>query len=109
MLTKVSCCVLLFATQTPSESGKDKSGKVEEEDEEDEAVEPAPVMRLLKANSPEWPFMVVGAVFAAGYGMTMPIFSIIFSSMLKVSAARCPRLSCLVVLPIFLNSSSYHL
>ena len=54
-------------------------------DEEDDALPPPPVIRVLKMNSPEWPFLLIGALSAAAAGIAMPAFAIIFSRLLRVS------------------------
>lgn len=50
-----------------------------------EEVEPAPVRRILKYNISEWPYILVGALCAAINGAVTPIYSLLFSQILKVS------------------------
>ncbi|XP_062966992.1 bile salt export pump isoform X1 [Cynocephalus volans] len=58
------------------EDRKDKAIPVEEE------VESAPVRRILKFNTPEWPYMLAGTVGAAINGTVTPFFAFLFSQML---------------------------
>ncbi|XP_062514381.1 ATP-dependent translocase ABCB1-like [Corticium candelabrum] len=61
-------------------------------DEEDDALPPPPVIRVLKMNSPEWPFLLIGALSAAAAGIAMPAFAIIFSRLLRVFAEDCEQM-----------------
>lgn len=63
----------------------------EEEEGEEEAVEPAPVARILKYNAPEWPYMVFGSIGAAVNGGVNPVYSLLFSQILAVSFICCQR------------------
>ena len=54
-------------------------------EEEDELVEPAPVARILKYNTPEWPYMLFGSLGAAINGGVNPVYSLLFSQILAVS------------------------
>ena len=57
-------------------------GVVEEETEE---VPPAPpFIRIAKMNAPEWKYLLVGVLGAAGAGVIVPAFSIIFARLLRV-------------------------
>nr|XP_034351500.1 bile salt export pump isoform X2 [Arvicanthis niloticus] len=47
-----------------------------------EGVEPAPVRRILKFNTPEWHYMLVGALCAAINGAVTPIYCLLFSQIL---------------------------
>uniref|UniRef100_A0A8C6NL31 Bile salt export pump n=1 Tax=Nothobranchius furzeri TaxID=105023 RepID=A0A8C6NL31_NOTFU len=51
---------------------------------EDGLVEPAPVARILKYNSPEWPYMLFGSLGAAVNGGVNPVYSLLFSQILAV-------------------------
>uniref|UniRef100_A0A8C6N039 Bile salt export pump n=1 Tax=Mus spicilegus TaxID=10103 RepID=A0A8C6N039_MUSSI len=53
-----------------------------------EEVEPAPVRRILKYNISEWPYILVGALCAAINGAVTPIYSLLFSQILKVKQQR---------------------
>ena len=59
----------------------------EVEEEEEEPVEPAPVARILKYNSPEWPYMLFGSFGAAVNGGVNPVYSLLFSQILAVRMA----------------------
>ena len=51
----------------------------------EEDVEPAPVRRILKMNSQEWPYMVVGVIAAMGNGVFPLVFAMILGEILNVS------------------------
>uniref|UniRef100_A0A7N6BKU6 Bile salt export pump n=1 Tax=Anabas testudineus TaxID=64144 RepID=A0A7N6BKU6_ANATE len=57
----------------------------QQDDEEEELVEPAPVARILKYNLPEWPYMLFGSVGAAINGGVNPVYSLLFSQILTFS------------------------
>ena len=48
-------------------------------------MEPGPVMRVLRYNRPEWPYMLLGSLGAAVNGSVNPIYAILFSQILGVS------------------------
>uniref|UniRef100_A0A6J0T9D9 Bile salt export pump n=1 Tax=Pogona vitticeps TaxID=103695 RepID=A0A6J0T9D9_9SAUR len=50
--------------------------------DEEEAIEPAHVTRILKYNAPEWPYMVIGSVGAAVNGAVSPLYALLFSQVL---------------------------
>uniref|UniRef100_A0A452GPE0 Bile salt export pump n=1 Tax=Gopherus agassizii TaxID=38772 RepID=A0A452GPE0_9SAUR len=54
----------------------------DQSDTEEEEVEPAPVTRILKYNSPEWPYMLFGSVGAAMNGAVNPLYALLFSQIL---------------------------
>nr|AID66618.1 P-glycoprotein [Anadara sativa] len=61
--------------------------KKDEKDEEKETLEESEkpnFFRILKANKPEWPFIVMGLFGSAISGGTMPTFAIFFSEMINV-------------------------
>jgi hypothetical protein len=39
-------------------------------------------IRLLRMNQKEWPYIFLGALAAAGNGVVMPLFAVIFSSLI---------------------------
>jgi ATP-binding cassette subfamily B (MDR/TAP) protein 1 len=43
-----------------------------------------PLTRLLKLNTPEWPYFVAGAFSSAGLGFTMPGFALALSSIISI-------------------------
>ncbi|XP_048341989.1 bile salt export pump isoform X2 [Sphaerodactylus townsendi] len=47
-----------------------------------EEVEPADVTRILKYNAPEWPYMVLGSLGAAGNGAVNPLYALLFSQII---------------------------
>ncbi|KAK3736374.1 hypothetical protein QZH41_006151 [Actinostola sp. cb2023] len=60
-----------------------KKEKIVEED-----VEPAPVRRILKMNSQEWPYMVVGVIAAMGNGVFPLVFAMILGEILNATGLR---------------------
>lgn len=56
------------------------------EEDADETEETAPVLRILKYNKPEWPYMLLGSLGAAVNGSVNPIYAILFSQILGVRA-----------------------
>ncbi|XP_077175914.1 bile salt export pump isoform X1 [Paroedura picta] len=48
----------------------------------EEEVEPANVTRILKYNAPEWPYMVLGSLGAAGNGAVNPLYALLFSQII---------------------------
>nr|XP_057907406.1 bile salt export pump-like [Doryrhamphus excisus] len=71
-----------------SQADKSKDATPEEEDEE--PVEPAPVARILKYNSPEWPYMLFGSLGAAVNGGVNPVYSLLFSQILATFSVTDP-------------------
>ena len=61
---------------------KDKDGKEVILEEE---VEPAPVMRIIKMNLAEWPYLLFGSVAAALNGLYPFAFALVLSEILAVS------------------------
>jgi Na+/melibiose symporter-like transporter len=60
-----------------------KETKDAEEAEEAEAEDEEPkagLWRLMRENSPEWFYIIIGALCACGMGAVMPIFAVIFSA-----------------------------
>uniref|UniRef100_UPI00358FF9D4 bile salt export pump n=1 Tax=Myxine glutinosa TaxID=7769 RepID=UPI00358FF9D4 len=53
-----------------------------QDDEEEEYVPPASMIRILKYNSPEWSYMLIGAFGAAINGGINPTFAVLFSEIL---------------------------
>jgi len=51
----------------------------------EEDVKPAPIMRILKLNTPEWPYIVVGIIAAMGNGVFPLVFALILGEILNVS------------------------
>ncbi|KAM3585020.1 uncharacterized protein V6R79_005132 [Siganus canaliculatus] len=60
------------------------------DDEDDELVEPAPVARILKYNTPEWPYMLFGSLGAAVNGGVNPVYSLLFSQILATFSITDP-------------------
>ncbi|CAL8390729.1 bile salt export pump isoform X2 [Gadus morhua] len=66
------------------------TGRMEEPGEEapEQLVEPAPVLRVLRYNRPEWPYMLLGSLGAAVNGSVNPIYAILFSQILGTFAMQ---------------------
>ena len=77
-------CVEFHGLCVGQSDTKERKDSEEDKEESDEDIEPAPFSRLLRANANEWPYLLVGTLFATAYGVTMPVFAIIFSKMLEV-------------------------
>ncbi|XP_042282782.1 bile salt export pump isoform X1 [Thunnus maccoyii] len=58
------------------------------EDDADGHAEPAPVVRILKYNQPEWPYMLLGSLGAAINGSVNPIYAVLFSQILGTFGIR---------------------
>ncbi|XP_056226977.1 bile salt export pump-like [Seriola aureovittata] len=71
-------------------SQADKSKDAIPEEEEEEHVEPAPVARILKYNTPEWPYMLFGSFGAAINGGVNPVYSLLFSQILATFSVTDP-------------------
>ncbi|CAL8389153.1 unnamed protein product [Boreogadus saida] len=67
-----------------------QADKTQVEEEEEEPVEPAPVARILKYNSPEWPYMLFGSFGAAVNGGVNPVYSLLFSQILATFSIQDP-------------------
>ncbi|KAL4217465.1 tRNA N6-adenosine threonylcarbamoyltransferase [Mactra antiquata] len=61
-----------------------KEGEKETAEEEVETAPSAKFCPMLRENSPEWPFIVMGCLAAGVNGCTMPAFAIFFSEMINV-------------------------
>lgn len=72
----------LVGSSDEEEEEEDEEEEVEHEDKE---VYPVSLMRLLKMNSPEWPYILFGCLAAIVVGGTMPAFAILFGEFYGVS------------------------
>lgn len=70
--------------------GKKKKDKKEEEEIPEEEVDMPPISRLMKLNAGEWPYLLIGSLFAAVVGAFPVAFAIILSEILKVFATNDP-------------------
>ncbi|XP_056883917.1 bile salt export pump-like [Takifugu flavidus] len=71
-------------------SQEEKSKNSIPEEEEEELMESAPVARILKYNSPEWPYMLFGSFGAAINGGVNPVYSLLFSQILATFSITDP-------------------
>ncbi|XP_062259249.1 bile salt export pump-like [Platichthys flesus] len=63
----------------------------ENEDDDDEKVEPAPVARVLKYNQPEWPYLLLGSLGALVNGSVLPIYAILLSEIIGTFSIPDPN------------------
>ena len=42
------------------------------------------IKRLMRLNSPEWPFILLGSVFSVAFGAMTPLFGIFFGEVMEV-------------------------
>ncbi|XP_041479457.1 ATP-dependent translocase ABCB1-like [Lytechinus variegatus] len=63
-------------------SNQDK--KKDETEEEEEEIPKASYWEVLKLNAPEWYLIAIGCFFSAILGVTMPVFAILFSEIIKI-------------------------
>ncbi|CAH3028476.1 unnamed protein product, partial [Porites evermanni] len=63
-------------------NAKDKKDKGDEEKILEEEVEPAPFMRILKLNTPEWPYIFFGSFAAIINGLLPLAFALLLSELL---------------------------
>ncbi|XP_058456656.1 multidrug resistance protein homolog 49 [Malaya genurostris] len=71
------------------ESDESKSGEVVEEDSED--AYPVSVFRLMKLNSPEWPYILFGCGAAMVVGASFPLFAVLFGEMYGILSVADPE------------------
>jgi hypothetical protein len=55
------------------------------EDIEEPQPPPVSMMKILKKNMPEWPFILTGSIGSIVMGFAMPIFGVLFGDILGVS------------------------
>lgn len=67
------------ATSITSEMSDKTTGKTEEEN-----IPPASMMRVMKMNKPEWPFILIGCFGSILTGAMNPLFAVIFSKIIAV-------------------------
>ncbi|EFA76459.1 ABC transporter B family protein [Heterostelium album PN500] len=67
-----------------SSSNNDKKKKKKKKEKKEEVKSEVPILRIAKMNQAEWPFFLLGMIGALANGAIMPVFSIIFSEILKV-------------------------
>ncbi|CAI5536824.1 unnamed protein product [Closterium sp. Naga37s-1] len=63
---------------------KEEAGAEEKEEDEEEKKEKkhTSIIRLATLNKPEWPYALVGTIFAACYGFIIPFFALILSNII---------------------------
>ncbi|CAG0893493.1 unnamed protein product [Darwinula stevensoni] len=59
-----------------------ESTRSEVEDHEEDKKLQISVWRIMKMNSPEWPYILVGVISAAAMGASMPVYAILFGDVL---------------------------
>lgn len=68
-----------------SDESENEEDDAQEEPEKDEEIYPVSVLRLLKLNSPEWPYILIGCISAIIAGASLPAFAILFGEFYGVS------------------------
>lgn len=80
---------------SPSVYSGDNSESEEDEDEEDtkstekpEETYPVSMLRIIRLNGKEWPYILVGSLGSITMGATLPLFAIIFGEFFGVLELR---------------------
>uniref|UniRef100_T1JDG5 ABC-type xenobiotic transporter n=1 Tax=Strigamia maritima TaxID=126957 RepID=T1JDG5_STRMM len=55
-----------------------------EDEEEDQDILKPPLFRIIKLNSPEWPYILLGCFGAIGFGCTTPVYALLFGDIMGV-------------------------
>ncbi|XP_071324542.1 ATP-dependent translocase ABCB1 [Trachinotus anak] len=75
------------SSMTASEGEKEEKEKFkydEDKTEEDESVPPVSFLKVMRLNTSEWPYIVVGTICAIINGVMQPLFAVIFSKIITV-------------------------
>uniref|UniRef100_H2YAP5 Uncharacterized protein n=1 Tax=Ciona savignyi TaxID=51511 RepID=H2YAP5_CIOSA len=72
----------ISSTKQPDDSSDSDDSDDSSDDEEE--IEPAPLKRIMKLNSTEWPYILWGTIGSAINGAIQPVFAILFSGLLGV-------------------------
>jgi len=72
------------SSRSASHTHEDERSPVVEDAEEEEPP-PISMLTILKKNSPEWPYIILGSVGSIVMGFAMPIFGVLFGSIIGVS------------------------
>ncbi|XP_068179994.1 ATP-dependent translocase ABCB1 isoform X2 [Antennarius striatus] len=75
-----------FATSEGEKEEKEKLQSDPKKTEEDEKVPSVSFFKVLRVNSSEWPYMLVGTICAMINGAVQPAFAVIFSKIITVFA-----------------------
>lgn len=76
---RMFCVLWIYTDILPQEESQ------EDVDEEEQAALKVSIGQILKLNTPEWPYMLVGVICSSLQGTTIPIFAILFGEVLGVS------------------------
>ncbi|XP_023032967.1 ATP-dependent translocase ABCB1 [Drosophila willistoni] len=68
------------------DSNKDKKKKKQKKVKDPNAV--SPMSGVMKMNSPEWPQITIGCISSVIMGCAMPIFAVLFGSILQILAVK---------------------
>lgn len=79
---------------------------VEAEEEDTNADKKDSVVEVMKMNSPEWPHILIGCIGAIVMGCAMPVFAVLFGSILGVSIVYTKITNLEIIIHIF--SRHYH-
>ncbi|KAM8735723.1 ATP-dependent translocase ABCB1 [Acanthopagrus schlegelii] len=75
-----------FTASEGDKDEKDKSKGDQDKTEEDEEAPPVSFLKVMRLNSSEWPYILVGTLCAMINGAMQPVFAIIFSKIISVFA-----------------------
>jgi ATP-binding cassette subfamily B (MDR/TAP) protein 1 len=75
-----------FLKRIETKASTVKSIQEIEEEIERRSKQPAPIARVFGLQKPETPFLIVGSIGAAINGAVMPLFSLVFSTLLSIFA-----------------------
>ncbi|XP_041844872.1 ATP-binding cassette, sub-family B (MDR/TAP), member 4 [Melanotaenia boesemani] len=73
------------------EKEKEKLQNDMDKTEEDEAVAPVSILKVMRLNISEWPYVLVGTICAIMNGAVQPLFAILFSKIITVFAEPDPE------------------
>ena len=82
---KTPIAVEVTPNSTAIEISEEKTEKTETAKEGDKKKEESSISygRLFRMNSPEWPFLLVASISASINGCIMPLFAVVFSTILS--------------------------
>uniref|UniRef100_H2YAP6 Uncharacterized protein n=1 Tax=Ciona savignyi TaxID=51511 RepID=H2YAP6_CIOSA len=74
----------IASSPTTVKKYKISSTKQPDDSSDSDEIEPAPLKRIMKLNSTEWPYILWGTIGSAINGAIQPVFAILFSGLLGV-------------------------
>ena len=67
-----------------------KSKKADDKDKEVKQSKSRLILRLMKLNQPEWPYILVGCIFSVAFGSLTPLFGTLFGDVMNVFIPTLP-------------------